>query len=138
MVRHNRVNIRKTHPGLYQSIMVFAILSVALAVNFWTSNPTFNPFGISKNLIGVVFFLLGVWHLVFLNLIHSLDMVRFGSTASIFSMAAWGFGNMQQSFAGKASFQLPLLYLALAAIHFMLQQEPPVNPMAELLKEEKA
>lgn len=130
--RHNRVNIRKTHPNLYKLTMVFAVMSLLLAINFWTSNPTFNPFNSNKNWIGVAFFLLGAWHLIFLNLSHNLKMVRLGSTLSIFFLTAWGLGNMQQSIAGKASYQLPILYLALAGLHYLLLLEPPVNPMTEL------
>ena len=109
--------------------MALAIMRVALAINLWTSNPTFNPYGISKNLIGIVFFLLGVWHLYFLNVVHNLIMVRLGSVALVFFLTLWGLGNMQQSFAGAASFQLPLIYLAVAGIHYILLLEPPVNPM---------
>lgn len=127
--RQNRVVIRKSHPSLYRSLMVLAIMSVAMAVNFWTSNPTFDPFGIDNNLIGGIFLLIGVWHLVYLNLIHNLKLVRLGSTFAIFFMTAWGLGNMQQSLAGRASFQLPILYLALAGVYYLLLGEPPVNPM---------
>ncbi len=111
--------------------MVLAVMSLALALNFWTSSPTFNPFDINKNLIGAVFLMLGVWHLVFLNLVHSLRLVRIGSALSIFFLSAWGLGNAQQSLAGKASFQLPILYLALAALHYFQLLEPPVNPMTK-------
>lgn len=131
MKRFDRVRIYKTHPVLYQSITVLAIMSVALAVNFFVSRPTFNPFGINKTWVGIVFFLIGLWHLIFLNLFHSLKMVRLGSTLSVFFLFAWGLGNMQQSIAGKASFQLPILYLALGTIHYLLLKEPPVNPMTE-------
>lgn len=127
--RYNRVNIRRRHPSLYLSIMVLAIMSVSLAVNFWTSTPTFTPFNVNNNLVGIVFFVLGVGQLVFLNLVRNLTMVRLGSAFSIFFMVAWGLGNAQQSIEGKASFQLPIVYIALAALHYLLLQEPPVNPI---------
>ena len=131
MRRHSRVNIRNTHPGLYHSIMVLSLMSVALAVNFWISNPTFNPFGINKNLVGVIFFLLGAGQLTFLNLLRSLPMVRLGLTSSIFVMVSWGGSNVQQFVAGKASLQLPILYFALAGLQYVLLVESPVNPMTE-------
>lgn len=125
----NQINLRRSHPGLYKLTMVFAIMSLLLAVNFWTSNPTFHPFDIPKNLVGVVFVVLGMWQVIFLNVVRNLKMVRLGSMAMVFFLAAWGLGNMQQSIAGKASFQLPILYIALAALHYLVLVEPPVNPM---------
>lgn len=127
--RHNQVVVRLSNPTLYRLLMILAVMRIALAINFWTSNPTFNPYGISKTLIGTVFLILGLWHLVFLNVVHDLAMVRTGSVALIFFLTAWGLGNMQQSLAGEASFQLPLIYLAIAAVHYILLLEPPVNPM---------
>lgn len=127
--RHSRVNIRHTHPGLYHSIMTLGVMSVALAVNFWGSNPTFNPYGISKDLIGGIFFILGVSQLVFLNVFRDLRKVRLVLAASVSFMFFWGASNAQQSFAGEASFQLPILYLALAILQIPLLIEPPVNPM---------
>jgi hypothetical protein len=129
MRKHDRVKIRNTHPGLYHSIMTLSIMSVALAVNFWTSNPTFNPYDIPKNLIGVVFLLLGVSQLVFLNLFRDLRKVRLGLAVSLGFMLCWGIVNTQQFFAGNASLQLPILYVAVAALHVPLLVESPVNPM---------
>lgn len=127
--KHDRVRIRLTHPGLYRSISTLSLMSVALAVNFWTSNPTFNPYGLPKSLIGVVFFLLGVWQLFFLNVRHDLRQVRRGLAASLGFILFWGLSNAQQSLAGSASFQLPILYVALAILHLLLLIESPVNPM---------
>lgn len=134
MTSHGRVNIRLGNPTLYRLLMVLAVMRIALAINFWTSNPTFNPYGVPKTLVGVVFLLLGVWHLYFLNVVHNLAMVRFGSVALVFWNILWGLGNMQQSFAGNASFQLPLIYLTIAAIHYVLLLEPPVNPMTRRME----
>lgn len=123
------LNLRYAHPNLYRSIMVFPLLSVALAVNFWISNPTFNPYGIPKNLIGVIFAVLGISQLIFLNLFHNLRMVRIGLSLSIAWMLFWGLSNTQQFLAGNASLQLPILYLALAVLQIPLLIESPVNPM---------
>lgn len=124
-----RLNIRKTHPALWRSIMIVCLTSIALAANFWGSNPTFNPYEIPKNIIGLVFFVLGASQLIFLNVVHSLRMVRIGLATSIFWMLFWGASNTQQFFAGNASLQLPILYLALAALQMPLLTESPVNPM---------
>lgn len=116
-------NLRDSHARLYSSIMTLSVMSVALAVNFWTSKPTFNPYGIPKNLIGVVFLLLGVNQLLFLNWFRDLRRVRYGLTASLSFMLFWGISNTQQSFAGNASFQLPIMYIALAVLHLPLLVE---------------
>lgn len=129
--KHDAVRIRNTHPALYRSIMTLSVMSVALAVNFWTSNPTFSPYGIDKNIIGIIFFLLGATQLVFLNVFHDLRKVRLGIAASLTFMLFWGVSNTQQVFAGNASFQLPILYVALAALHLPLLVESPVNPMTK-------
>lgn len=129
--RHDRVNLRLTHPGLYHLIITLSLMSVGLAVNFWTSNPTFNPYGIPKNMVGVVFFLLGASQLVFLNVLRDLRKVRLVLALSGFVMLVWGLANSAQSFAGKASFQLPILYLSLATIQLWLLVESPVNPMTK-------
>lgn len=126
--QHNKVRIRNTHPALYRSIMTLSLMSVALAANFWTSNPTFNPYGIPKNLIGAVFFLLGASQLVFLNVLHDLSKVRLILAASLSFFLFWGLSNTQQSFAGKASFQLPILLISIAAFHLPLLIESPINP----------
>ena len=129
--RHNRVNIRLTHPGLYHSIMTLGLMSVALAVNFWITTPAFNPFSINKNAVGVVFFLLGTVQLVFLSVFRSLRMVRLGLAVSIFVMVSWGLSNVQQFINGHTSLQLPILYLTLAALQYVLLIESPVNPMTK-------
>lgn len=118
--RLRETNLREAHGRLYSSIMTLAVMSIALAVNFWTSNPTFNPYGIPKDLIGVVFLLLGISHLVFLNWLRDQRKLRYGLTASLSFMLFWGISNTEQSFAGKASFQLPIMYVALAMLHLPL------------------
>lgn len=109
--------------------MTLSIMSVGLAVNFWTSNPTFSPFDIPKNLIGGIFFLLGISQLVYLNVFHNLPRVRLLLAVSLSFFFFWGLSNTIQAFAGNASFQLPILYVFLAFLHIPLLIEPPVNPM---------
>lgn len=129
MRKHDQVRIRLTHPALYRSIMTLSIMSVGLAVNFWTSTPTFSPLGIPKNLIGGIFFLLGVSQLIYLNVFHDLRRVRVGLAVSLSFFFFWGLSNTIQAFAGNASFQLPILYVFLSVLHIPLLIEPPVNPM---------
>lgn len=129
--RHSQVNLRKSHPTLYHSIVTLSLMRVALALNFWTSDPTFNPWGIPKNLVGLVFFMLGAWQLIFLHVWRDLRKIRLVLALSAGVMLGWGLVNTQQSFDGKASFQLPIMYVAVAALQLMLLLEAPVNPMTE-------
>lgn len=129
--RHSRMNVRKTHPGLYRQIMTLGLAEVALAVNFWFSHPTFNPYGISKNLIGAIFFILGASQLMFLNVFRDLSKVRITLATSIACTFAWGVANTQQVFTGNASMQLPILYLALCVLQIPLVIEAPVNLTTE-------
>jgi hypothetical protein len=129
--KHSRVNIRKTHPGLYHSIMTLGVMSILLGGNFWYSRPAFNPYGWDKTWVGLVFFGLGVAKIVFLNVYRDLRMVRLTIAMAITWMCFWGFSNTQQFFAGKTSLQLPILYVALSVIQIPLLLEAPVNPMTE-------
>lgn len=130
----NRVNIRRTHPVLYRTITADAICCLLLAANFWIFTPTFSPFDINKTWVAAAFFLLGLWLLFFLNVIRNLTMIRIGSGVLVVTLVAWGAGNMQQSLLGNASFQLPIVYFTLAAIHLLLFMEPPVNPATERIE----
>lgn len=123
--------IRKTHPGLYRSLMVFGATGVALGLNFLFSTPTFNPYGINKAVIGAVFMTLGVGQVAALNVFHNLRMVRIVLAVSLGVTFFWGLSNAQQFFAGRASLQLPILYVALALLQLPLLIESPVNPMTE-------
>lgn len=127
----SRVIIRKTHPGLYRSLMSLSFMNMALAVNFWYSTPTFNPYDIPKNIIGWVFFLFGIVLIFFLNVWRDLRIIRIILAISISFMFFWGCSNAEQFFAGKASLQLPILYVTLAFLQIPLLTESPVNPMTE-------
>lgn len=130
-MEYSKVDIHKTHPNLYYGMMILSVMRVLLAVNFWTSSPTFNPFSINKHYVGIVFFVIGFSQLVFLNLYRNLHWIRRIQTLSLVVLIMWGMGNMQQSFAGKASFQLPIFCIGLALLHIPMILEPPINPMTE-------
>lgn len=127
----HRVNIRKSHPALYRALMTLACMGMALAINFWFSKPTFNPYGVPKEYVGVIFFLLGFSQIVFLNLFHDLRMVRITLAISVSFMFFWGVSNSQQFFAGNASLQLPILYVTISIMQIPLLIESPINPMTE-------
>lgn len=124
-----RVSIRETHLNLYRILMVMAIMFIALAVNLYYSKPTFNPYGIEKEVIALVFSVLGVSKIIALNFYHNLKLVRLIVGFSTGFMIFWGISNTQQAFAGKASFQLPILLITLALINLLLLVEPVSNPL---------
>lgn len=130
-IDYKKIHIRNTHPALYRALMVLGFMGIALAVNFWFSNPTFNPYGIPKDIIGVIFFVLGSSQVVFLNLFRNLRMIRLNLAISISWMFFWAVSNSQQFFDGKASLQLPILYLTLSILQIPLLMESPINPMTE-------
>lgn len=125
------VMIRKSHPALYKAIMTTALMCVALSFNFWFSTPTFNPYGIPKNIVGLIFFVLGASQVVFLNWFHELRLVRLVQTATFVFMLIWGVSNAEQWVNGKSSLQLPILFVAFAFLQIPLLTESPVNPMTE-------
>lgn len=126
---HVRVNLRNTHPTLYWNITLFAVFSVAAALSYWFGPaPTFNPYGIDRNLVAALFFVYGTWQLLFLN-IHYLLMVRIGLLFAFVLMGSWGVANTHQVFAGNASGFLPLLLGTCAGAHLKWLTESPVNPM---------
>lgn len=109
-------------PALYRGMLTLSLMSLALGLNFWTSTPTFNPYDIPKNVIGGVFFTLGLWQLLSINIRYNVKWVKSGLNASLIFILFWGLTNMQQSVAGKASFQLPILYISLAIMHWPLKK----------------
>lgn len=132
---NRRVNIRRTHPNLYFSIMVLAFGEVALGINFFIFTPTFDPYGIPKEAVGVVFLALGLSQLIFLNVFRNLKMVRIMLAVSISFMFFWGIGNTEQFFNGKASLQLPIMFFVVSVLQIPLLIEAPVNPMTEKKKQ---
>lgn len=127
----HHVIIRKSHPALYRSIMTIGVAGVLLALNLFFYTPTFRPLGIPFEAVGSAFLLIGTSLIVFLNLFHRLGLVRITLAISIAFMLFWGGINTIQVFDGRASFQLPILMLTLAAIQAPWLIESPINPMTE-------
>lgn len=112
--------------------MTFGLVQVALAANFWLGpDPTFDPYGIPADIAGIVFFTLGASLLLFLNVFRDLRKVRLVLAISIGVGFFWGIANTQQGLAGKASFQLPILFVGLCVAQIPWLIEAPVNPMTE-------
>lgn len=132
-----RVNVQLSHPNLYRSIMVFALTYVGLGLNFIFTNPTFNPYGIPKEITGSIFLFLGLAKIIFLNLIHNLKIVRALMSLQIVFIVFWGTGTSITFFQGKTSLQLFVLYAGLGFLEYFQLQEPYWNPLTGTKKEVK-
>lgn len=126
-----KVSIRESHPNMYRVLMIIAVMSIALAINLYFTKPTFTPYSLSNVLIASIFLGLGVSQVILLNLYRNLRMVRLTTAFSVSFMMFWGVSNTQQSFAGKASFQLPILLISLAILQIPLLVEPVANPLTK-------
>jgi len=133
--KQQRVNLRKSHPFMFRSIIVIASMHVALGLNFWglgfLPRPTFEPYGIPTQIIATVFLLLGVTQIVFITVMRDLRIVRLILALSVGWMMFWGLSNTQQVLAGDASLQLPILYVTISILQVPLLIESPVNPFTE-------
>lgn len=138
MNNFNKVNIRSTHPNLYRSLMTFAVINIGLGLNFLFANPTFNPYGIDKMIVGWVFLALGLAKLIFLNFSRNLKIVRFLLTCEVIFMLFWGVGSSITFFQGKTSLQLFVLYTGLSVLELFLLIEPAINPISELKETNEA
>lgn len=73
---YNEIKIKFSHPNLYHGILTFSLINIALGLNFYFTNPTFNPYGIDKMIIGTVFLILGLAKVIFLVFWHNIRAVR--------------------------------------------------------------
>lgn len=124
-----RVNLRLTNPTLYRSVMVFALISVGLGLNFLLARPTFNPYQIDKQIIGVVFLCFGLAELIGVVVILNLQFIRVVMALNVAFMMFWGIGTSITFFTGQTSLQLFVLYAGLSALQLFLLLEPFVNPL---------
>lgn len=124
-----RVSLRSSHPNLFRSLLTIAITQVALGVNFYVRAPTFNPYGISRFVVGAAFFVLGASQIVVLTVYRRLQLVRLLAAISVAVMVCWGIINTRQAFDGKASYQVPILMVGLGALQVPLLIEPRINPI---------
>lgn len=124
-----RVNLRLTHPNLYRSAMLFALISVGLGLNFILTKPTFNPYGIDKGIIGAIFLTLGCVKLAAIVVIRNLKFIRVSMAFCAAFMMFWGIGTSITFFTGQTSLQLFVLYSGLTLLQLCLLLEPFVNPL---------
>lgn len=125
-------NLKFTNPNLFISLITFAIISIAIAVNFQLTTPTFQQYGIPKEALGAAFGSIGLAQLFFLLVWRKLKAVRIAVVLNIAAMVFWGIGTTQTFFEGTSSLQLCVLYFGLAALQVPLLMEPYFNPVTAI------
>lgn len=131
MKDYNDLNIKFSHPNLYRLFLTFSLIHIGLGINFFFSNPAFNPYEIDKNIIGIIFLSLGVVKAFFLMVRRNLKFVRIIMAFSIGFTLFWGAGTIFSFLRGQTSLQMLVLYWGLAVIEMSLLLEPLANPLTE-------
>jgi hypothetical protein len=122
------IRLSRTHPTLYRTVMLFAVLSIALGLNFWILAPTFWIYDQPNALWGTIFLALGTAKIVFLNFYRRLRAVRATMAFAVAYFLFLSVGTGQPFVEGQGSLQLPFLYLFCAVIQIPLLLEPFINP----------
>jgi hypothetical protein len=128
LVVQGAIKLRLTHPNLYRTVMLFAVLSIALGLNFWILAPTFWIYDQPNALWGTIFLVLGIAKIVFLNFYRRLRAVRATMAFAVAYFLFLSVGTSQPFVEGQGSLQLPIVYLFCAVIQIPLLLEPFINP----------
>lgn len=128
LVVNGTINVRRTHPNLYWAVVILTGATIALGLNFLLLDPTFLIYGAPNQLWGAIFILLGASQFVFLNVVRRLKAVRATMAATVAYLLFLGVGTAEPFVEGSGSLQLPIMYLALAALQIPLVVEPFINP----------
>lgn len=122
--------MRNTHPNLYKTYLAYAVLSIALGLNFLFLTPTFMPLDVPKWPIGLTLLGCGVTKLTLLLLnFHNTNLLRPSMALSVAIYSFWA-GALTFDFfrLSQTSMQLPLCYMGLATVGLFLLLEPFTNP----------
>lgn len=127
--------MRNSHPNLYKTYITYATLSIALGLNFLFLTPTFMPLDISKWIIGLILLGCGVLKLSMLLLNYPTKWLRLSMALSVAIYTFWA-GALTFDFVRftQTSMQLPLAYIGLAVLGFILLTEPVSNPATKKQK----
>lgn len=112
--------------------MAFAIGSIFFGLNFFFSNPTFNPYGIPYSITGAIFLVLGSSKLFAIVVMQNLKAIRVTMMLCAVWMMIWGAGTLITVYQGKTSFQNLIAFGLLAVLQRLLLREPFLNPMTRL------
>lgn len=125
-MNQENISIRKTIPLLYWSVTVYALIALALGLNFILLQPTFLIFGAPNELWGVIFLALGVSKIIALNFYRRLRLIRGLMSFKITYMMFLALGTSQPYIEGKGSLQLPIMYAGISALQIVLLLLPSV------------
>jgi len=128
LIVNGRVELRRTHPCLWRAETGLAIINLALGLDFVVLQPTSLIYGFPNELWGAIFLALGVAELAFLNLYRRLKGARAVMAADAAYLLFLAAGTTQPFIEGHGSLQVPIMYLALAAVQIPLVIEPFMNP----------
>lgn len=121
--------MRNTHPNLYKTYLAYAVLSVALGLNFLYLTPTFMPLDFPKDIVGSTFLGCGLIKLALLMLNLKNALLRLSMALSVVIYSFWaGAATFDFFRLSQTSLQLPLTYMGLAALGVLLLMEPFINP----------
>lgn len=129
------VKLHDTHPLLYRGFLTFALVSVALGLNFFFFTPAFNPYEIPVEITGGVFLALGLIKLAVIYKFPTLLNIRLSMAACMGWMIFWGVSTIM-SFPAT-SLQLPILYAAMVAFQMWHLLEPYKNPLTATLRNKR-
>lgn len=124
-------DVRKSHPNLYYSLMLYAIASVALGINFLVFTPTFLVYHLPNVVWSIVFLTLGIGKIVLLNFYRNARLLRLFLAAAVAFFLFFSVGTAEPFFEGKGSLQLPILYVMFAFLQVPLLMEPFINPWTQ-------
>lgn len=124
--------MKNTHPNLYKTYLTYAVLSIALGLNFFFLTPAFMPFQLDKFRVGLPFLGCGIIKLMLLLFNSRNKWLRLSMALSVFIYTFWA-GALTFDFFDRSltSMQLPIFVLGLAALGYFLLIEPATNPATE-------
>lgn len=130
--------MRKAHPNLYKAYASYALLSISLGLNFLFLTPTFMPLNFPKEPIGIALVVCGVTKAILLILrMPGSIWLRLSLTLTVFIYSFWAGATTFDFFRlSQTSMQLPLTYIGLAVLGFVLLSEPFTNPATAMRDEE--
>lgn len=120
------VKLRETHLRLFRDYLTFALVNVALGVNFFFFPPAFNPYEWPEWIVGSVFLGVGLVQLLVIFKFPKLWLIRVSVAVDMGWDIVWGTSTVL-SFP-DTSMQLPILYLAYLLYKWWHLLEPFINP----------
>lgn len=122
--------LKDLHPTLYKTYLLFAVLSIALGLNFYYLTPPFMPLSVPKEPVSLVFLGCGVIKLMLLLIKSKHSWLRLSMATSVAIYTFWAIALTADFFLrSQTSLQLPIFVMGLAALGGLLLLEPFINPV---------